>query len=194
LKQSPRIENLIPIVRRAGRLIADLIVLVLVVNVTSKFVDPSHRLVAALFMGASATAALKQLTAFRAGHRLPGVISRFEYGWAIVGAIAWFASTYPGSRQFFQMHVPQMPLSVQTAGAACLIFAAFTPFLRIGDLTRRAVDPYPQAIGSVLLTGSPLVALLVAAWIAVTGRAAWRMLMTDRAAAASPEPCHLRAA
>lgn len=192
MKLFPRIEN--PIARRAGRCIADLIVLVLVVNVTSKFVDPSHQFVAVLFMAASACSALKQLTAWRAGRRLPGIISRFKHGWAIVAAIAWFAATWPGSHQLFQMHVPKMPLPVQTAGAVCLIFAAFTPFLRIGDLTRRAVDPYPQAIGSVLLTGSPLVTLLVAAWIAVTGPTAWRALKADRLAAASPEVCRALAA
>ena len=186
MKPFPRIEN--PIVRRAGRYIADVIVLVLVVNVTSNFVDPSHRLVAVFFVAASACGALKQLTAWRAGRRLPGIISRFQHGWAIVAAISWFAATYPASRQLFQMHVPQMPLTVQAAGAVCLIFAAFTPFLRIGELTRQAVDPYPTAIGSVLLTGSPLVAILVAAWIAVTGPTAWRALKADRVAAAASEP------
>ena len=69
----------------------------------------------------------------------------------------------------------------------CLIFWP-SPRASYGEVTRRAVDPYPQAIGSVLLTGSPLVALLVAAWIAVTGPTAWRALKADRLAAAAPEP------
>jgi hypothetical protein len=176
------------VARRAGRCIADLIVLVLVVNVTSKFVDPSHWFVAVFFVAASASGALKQLTAWRAGKRVPGIVSRFKHGWLLVSVIAWFAAMYPASHQLFQMRVPQMPLPVQTAGAVCLIFAAFTPFLRMGDLTRRAVDSYPQAIGSVLLTGNPLVALLVAAWIAVSGRAAWRMLKSDRLSVAPADP------
>jgi hypothetical protein len=108
--------------------------------------------------------------------------------------LSWFAAPYPGSHQLFQAHVPQMPLFVQAAGAVCLVFTAFTPFLRIGELTRRALDPYSQAVGSVLLTGSPLVALLVGAWIAVTGRAAWQALKTHRLASAPEVICRLRAA
>lgn len=127
--------------------------------------------------------------------RQPGIISRFKHGWAFVGTIAWLAATYPGSHQLFQSHVPQMPFSMQAVGAGFLIFASITPFLRFSDLTRRALDAYPQAIGSVLLTGSPLVALLVAAWLTVTGRAAWRTLRRDRlAAAAFDTVCRLRAA
>jgi hypothetical protein len=192
LKPFPRIEN--PVVRRVAQYAADLIVLTLVVNISLKFVDPKQRLVAVLFILASACGALKQLTAWRAGQRQPGIISRFKHGWALVAVIAWFAATYPESHQLFQSHMPQMPLSLQVTGAACLIFAGLTPFLRIGDLTRRVFDAYPQAIGSVLLTGSPLVALLVAAWIGVMGRAAWQALRTDRLAAAAQAVCHLRAA
>jgi hypothetical protein len=175
--------------------VADLIVLLLVIHVSVAFVDSTHPVVAVLFISASTCGALKQMTAWRAGQRLPSVISSFKHGWAFVGVVSWLAATYAGSHQLFHWHVPQMPFSVQAAGAGCLIFAVATPFLRIGHLTRRAFDAYPHAIGSVLLTGSPIVAILVGAWIAVTGRTAWRALRVDRhAAAASHAVDRLRAA
>ena len=174
--------------RRVARYVADFTVVLLVINVSLKFVDPTHRVVAVLFILASACGALQQLTAFHAGTRMTSVVSSFKHGWAFVGVLTWFAATYPASQLLFQRHAPQMPFSIQAIGACCLLFAVATPFLRAGHLTRRTFDAYPQAIGSVLVTGSPLVAVLVAAWIAVTGPTAWRALRADRLAAAAPQP------
>jgi len=175
LRPSLRIEN--PLARRVARYLADLAVVVLVINVSVKFVDPKHRVVASLFVLASACGALQQLIAWHAGLPRPSVVANLKHGWAFVGVLTWFVATYPGSQQLFQGHLPQMPFSIQAVGAYCLLFAIATPFLRDRHLTRRPFDGYPQAIGSVLVTGSPLVAILVAAWIAVTGPTAWRALM-----------------
>lgn len=183
------------ILRRAARRVADFVVLLLVMDVSMGFVDPAHPIVAMLFVWASTCGALRQLTAWRAGQPLPSVDSSFKYGWAFVGVVWWFAGMYAGSHQLFQWHVPQMPFAVQAVGAGCLMFAMATPFLRIPYLTRGTFDAYPHAIGSVLLTGSPIIAILVGAWVVVTGRTAWRALRVDRhAAATSHEVCRLRAA
>jgi hypothetical protein len=191
---SPSLRIEIPILRRASRCVADLIVVLIVMDINLGFMDPTHPIVAALFISASACGALRQMAAWRAGQRLPSVTSSFKHGWALVGVVSWFAATYAKAHPLFQWHV-QMPFSVQAVGAGCLIFAVVTPFLRIGHLTRRAFDAYPHAIGSVLLTGSPIVAILVGAWIAGRGRTTWRAVRVDYPAAeASHAVLRLRAA
>jgi hypothetical protein len=73
-----------------------------------------------------------------------------------------------------------MPVPVQAVGAACLIFAIAIPLLRIPQFTRSAFSMCPHAIGSVLLTGSPILAILVGAWLAATCHAAWQTLRLPR--------------
>ena len=136
-------------------------------------------------MMGSASSALKQLRAWRTGQRLPSVISRFKHGWVFLGVVSWLVAMYAGSHPQLHWQPPHFPLSVQAAGACCLVFAVVSPFFRIAQLTRRALDTYPHAIGSALLTGSPFVAILVTGWLVVTGRTVWQTLQVDHAEAAT---------
>jgi hypothetical protein len=173
---------------RLARLATDLVVLVLVLDVSMGFVDFTHPIVAILFVWASTCGALRQLQAHRAGRPLPSVDSSFKYGWAFVGVVWWGAGMLAGSHVFSQWHAPQMPFAVQSVGAGFLLFAMATPFLRIPHVSRGTFDAYPHAVGSVLLTGSPIIALLVGAWIVVTGRTTWQTLRANRTAAGLAEP------
>jgi hypothetical protein len=102
--------------RRAARRVADLIVLLLVMEVSVGFVDPTHPIVAILIAWASTCGALRQMTAWRAGQPLPSVAPSFKHGWVFVGVVWWFAGTCAGAHQLFQWQVPQMPFAVQTVG------------------------------------------------------------------------------
>ena len=159
---------------RALRCVSDFVVLLLVVEVSMTFVDIAHPFVAVLFTLASAAGALRQMTAWRAGQLRQRAAS--QSAWAFIAVALWLAATYSASHQLFRGHLPQMPLSVQAVGAICLIFAIAIPFLRIPQLTHNAFNMCPHAIGAVLLTGSPILAILVGAWLAATCHTAWQTL------------------
>ncbi len=183
-----RIEN--PTTNRLARLAGDFIVLLMVLDASLAFVDfHTHPIVAMIFVWASTCGALRQLIARRGAPSRERVESGRQYAWAFVGIAWWVAAMLPALPQFAAWHVPPMPFPVQAVGAVCLVFAMATPFLRIPHLSRGAFDAYPHAIGSVLLTGSPMLALLVGAWLMVTAGTAlgeMRALRISRAAAPLP--------
>jgi hypothetical protein len=160
--------------RRAVRCMADFVVLLLVVDVSLKFVDTAHPFAAVLFTLASAAAALRQMTAWRAGVLRPRAAGRGGSAWAFIAVALWFAATYAASHQWFQGRVAPMPFAVQAVGAVCLILGIALPFLRIPQLTRSAFTLCPHAVGGVLLTGNPMLAILVGAWLAATCHTVWR--------------------
>ncbi len=165
-------------IRRALRCVSDFVVLLLVVDVSLTFVDVAHPFAAVLFTLASAAGALRQMTAWRAGQLQQRTASRSP--WAFIAVVLWLAATYAASHHLFRGHVPQMPAPVQAVGAACLLFAIAIPFLRIPQFARSAFNMCPHAIGGVLLTGSPILAILVGAWLAATCHAAWQTLRLPR--------------
>jgi len=164
-----------PAVRRVVRFARDLVVLSCVLDVSLQFVDAVHHpIVAGIFVLASVAAALRQMTALRTATAPTTPGSRSRYAWAAAGVASWLAATYAASHQWFEGTVPPMPLPVQAVGAACLIFAVMIPFLRIPRVAGSAFATCPHAIGGVLLTGNPILAMLVAAWLAHTCQTAWR--------------------
>jgi len=155
---------------RGARLGRDLPVLLLVGVVSSAFVDPSHPVVAMLFGWTSACGALRQMIAHRAGGTVTSAGDSIKYRGVFVAVAWWCAGMFATAHRVGPWPVPPMPFALQSVGVACLLFAMATPFLRLPQIARGAFDVYPHAVGSVLLTGSPAIAIVIGAWMLVSAR------------------------
>lgn len=160
------------------------------------FLGGAHPAVTSIFVCASTLVAIRQLIARRTGQRLSSVAFDLSPAWALgLGAMPWcvFAVLHENSQAMLLWQPLHVPLAVRVVGVCCLLFPIVAPFTRsrsagavnaVGqkpfeqELARFAVDSYAHAIGAVLLTASPLIALMAAVWVAVTGRTSWHLLRT----------------